>query len=307
MAPSNTFHRRWRAPPGVKRKNWPRNKAGWKKKQPKKVRVSKMIASVAEMRRRESGLSTVSYANQGPQEDQSYYGLATTQAINVVVDPLNYGWQNSTTDPGGAVRQFRGKDIFVRYWKMKYKFDFPQGVDSIRHPMRLQLIHGFCTNPTQYTPYTSPTETAVTAAEYKAAILAQVEDSWNSPDDQLQFRIKNKSNIKVLGKQWIRPDRTHRIGLPQFARGDGTDSEGGPPDVTGTLSWPVQRKMRLQATNNGDDDAMNYNNESWVPFVIIYSPDFDSVYNPDDTEPREVPEDRRIQFQHNSCLWYQDP
>lgn len=308
MAPSNTFHKTGRRKYG--RRKYGRNKR--KTSKPKKaLRVSRGIQSVVEMRRRESGLATISYDNQGPQQDQAYYGLSTTQAINVVIDPLNYGWKNAKSDPGGINRDFRGKDTFVRYWKMKYKFDFPQDEDSIRQPMRVQLIHGFCTNPTQYTPYTNPTQSAVTQTEFKAHVMAQIEDAWNSPDDQLQFRVKNKSNIRVLGKTWIRPDRTARIGLPQqysWATSlPGGELTGGPPDVTGTLSWPINRKMRWEYTSNGSMTAMNYNNESWVPFVIIYSPDFDSVYNPDDTEGYEVPEDRRIQFQHNSCVWYQDP
>lgn len=315
MAPSNKFNRKSggfrhrRAPPGVKRKNMPRYKRFSKKK--RNLKISKMISGVAEMRRRESGISSIWYAEQGENEDQDFYGLSTTQSVNVIVDPLNYGWQNAVSDPGGINRQFRGKDIFVRYWKMKYKFDFPQGEDSIRNPMRVQLIHGFCTNPTQYTPYTTPKEGTVTSAEYGAAILAQVEDSFNSPDDQLEFRIKNKSNIRILGKQWIRPDRTARVGLPQqyswATSVPGGVLTGGPPDVTGTLSWPINRKMRMAYTTNGSGDSMNYNNESWIPFVCIYSPDFDSVYNPDDTDGEAVPQDRRIQFQHNSCVWYQDP
>lgn len=305
MAPSNTFNRKSRKP----RKKYARKKMYYRKKRaPKRLRVSRGFQSVVEMRRRESGITSIRYANQGKDEDEDFLGLSTTQSVNVIIDPLNYGWRNSVSNPGGLNRDFRGKDIFVRYWKMKYKFDFPQGDDSIRNPMRVQLIHGFVTNPTQYTPYTTPKDDEVTQDEYKAALFHQAEDSFDSPDDQLLFRIKNKSNIKILGKQWIRPDRTARVGVPQVPIwASGSTIEGGPPDVTGTLSWPVNRKMRMTFTNNGPLTAMNYNNQSWAPFVCIYNPDYDSVYNPLDTEGTEVPEDRRIQFQHNSCVWYQDP
>jgi len=303
---SNTFHRRAPARKGKPRRHFKKRVVHKKKSN---LQISKAISGVAEMRRRESGLSSISYANQGPQEDETYLGLSTTQSSNIIVDPLNWGWQNNTSNPTGATRDFRGKDIFVRYHKMKYKFDFPMGDDSIRSPMRLQLVWGFCTNPTQYTPYTTPTESTVSQSTYESAILAQVEDSFNSPDDQLLFRIKNKSNVRILGKKWIRPDRTARVGVPQVPIwASGSTIEGGPPDVTGTISWPCNRKMRLTYTNGGGLGVPgNFNNESWIPFVMIYSPDYDSVYNPTDTEGREVPEDRRIQFQHNSCLWYQDP
>lgn len=287
-----------------------RSRLGTGKKAPAKA-VSKAIEGVLEMRRRQSGLASIYYSNQGQYENEDYYGLSTTQSVNVIVDPLNYGWQNAVSDPGGITRQFRGKDIFVRYWKMKYKFDFPTGDDGIRLPMRIQLIHGFCTNPTQYTPYTTPKDSTVTAQEFTSAVLAQVEDAYNSPDDQLEFRIKNKSNMRILGKKWIQPDRTARVGMPQqfswATSVPGGVLTGGPPDVTGTLSWPINRKIRMTYTSNGDGDSMNYNNESWIPFVCIYSPDYDSVYNPDETEGHVIPADRRVQFQHNSCVWYQDP
>lgn len=305
---SNTFHKRSRRSYG-KRTRRRRTKKTFKKG--KAARLSKKMDAIVEMRRRQGTIRTLYYQNQGQYQNEDFYGLSTTQSINVIVNELNYGWKNAKSDPGGIVRDFRGKDIFIRYWKLKYKFDFPQGEDSIRSPMRVQLIHGFCTNPTQYTPYTTPKDSTVTAAEYTSHVLQQIEDSWNSPDDMLEFRVKNKSNIRILGKTWIRPDRTARIGLPQqyswATSVPGGELEGGPPDVTGTLTWPMNRKMRFEYTSNGDGDSMNYNNQSWIPFVIIYSPDFDSVYNPDDTEGYVVPEDRRIQFAHNSCCWYQDP
>lgn len=309
MAPSNTFHKKYRNKKKFtgKRRKYRRRRTATAKR----ARTSRKLQSIVEMRRRASTPRSLWYPNQGPQEDENFYGLATTQSINVIIDPLNYGWTNAKSSPGGIVRDFRGKDIFIRYWKMKYKFDFPQDEDSIRSPMRLQLIHGFCTNPTQYTPYTTPKDSTVTQQEYANHVLKQIEDGWNSPDDQLEFRVKNKSNLRVLGKQWIRPDRTARIGLPQqyswATSTPGGELVGGPPDVTGTLTWPMNRKYRFEYTSNGENDSMNYNNQNWIPFVIIYNPDFDSVYNPDDTEGHEVPEDRRIQFQHNSCVWYQDP
>lgn len=314
MAGSNTFHKSRR----IKRKN-PRVRKKViirrRKKHPQRVakRAAASLSGLLETRRRSSGISSFKYADQGPDQDEVYNGLSTYQAINVVVDPLNYGWQNSVSDPSGTT-QFRGKDIFVKWWKMKYKFDFPTGEASIKLPMRVQLVWGFCTNPTQYTPYTTPSESTVDSATYRAHVMKQIEDSFNSPDDQLEFRVKNKSNMRIIGRKWIRPDRTARVGLPQqyaFGAVGATQPyiEGGPPDVTGTITWPMNRKMRLTYTSNGAAAAMNYNNQSWIPFALVYMPDYDSINygDTDDDEPWAIPEKNRIQFQHNSCLWYQDP
>lgn len=306
MAKSNTFHKK-----GKKKS---------KKKQPKKSKAlkkkSNMLAPIVETRRRggkSADIKTLYYAEQGEDEDENFNGLSTTQAINVIVDPLNYGWQNAVSDPGGSNRDFRGKDIFIRWWKMKYKFDFPTGEKSIKLPMRVQLVWGFCTNPTQYTPYTTPTDGTVTDSTYTQHILAQIEDGFNSPDDQLEFRVKNKSNMRILGKKWIRPDRTARVGLPQMyswaTSTPGGELEGGPPDVTGTIEWPMNRKYRFTYTDNGAGVAMNYNNQSWIPFALVYMPDYDSINYGDTSkdEPWAIPEVNRIQFQHCSCVWYQDP
>jgi hypothetical protein len=229
--PSNTFHRGAKRYSGKRRRF--KKKSKYVKRSTKARRTSNRMSAIVEMRRRQGTITTLWYPNQGPQADEDFYGLSTSQSVNVIVNPLNYGWQNAKSDPGGITREFRGKDIFIRYWKLKYKFDFPQDEDSIRSPMRLQLIHGFCTNPTQYTPYTTPKMNTVTAQQYADHVLKQVEDGWNSPDDQLEFRVKNKSNLRIIGKQWIRPDRTARIGLPQqyswATSTPGGELEGGPP------------------------------------------------------------------------------
>jgi hypothetical protein len=179
--------------------------------------------------------------------------------------------------------------------------------------MRLQVIWGFCTNPAQFTPYTSPTDNTVTQAQFTQHVMQQIEDQWNSPDDQLEFADRNNSNLRILGKRWVRPDRTARIGLPQqyaFGAVGATQPyiEGGPPDVTMTLSWPMMRKWRLTKTSPSDGSAaFFYNNQSWLPFTIVYSPDYDSVNPGDATEPEAIPEANRIQLQYCTCMWYQDP
>lgn len=304
MAKSNTFHKSSKIKSKKKLKKKPKFNS-------KKTKSNK-LAAIVETRRRggkAADIKTFYYTEQGENQDEDFNGLSTTQAVNVIPNLLNYGWQNAQSDPGGAVRDFRGKDIFIRWWKMKYKFDFPQGEKSIKLPMRIQLVWGFCTNPTQYTPYTTPAENTVTAAEYTQHVLSQIEDGFNSPDDQLEFRVKNKSNMRILGKKWIRPDRTARVGLPQQQSWHNAAIEGGPPDVTGTIEWPMNRKYRFTYTNNGTGDAMNYNNQSWIPFALIYMPDYDSINygDTDDDEPWAIPEVNRVQFQHCSCVWYQDP
>lgn len=310
MAKTNKFHSSKRIS-NKKFRRWRKKHFGSTTWHPAKE--SKKLSPLIETRRKSSGIDIFKYANQGEDEDETINGLSTTQAINAVIDPMNYGWQNSLSNPDGHT-DFRGKDIFIKWWKMKYKFTFPSGESSIKEPMRIQLVWGFCTNPTQYTPYTTPKDSTATGAEYRLHAQRQIEDSFNSPDDMMEFRIKNKSNMRILGKKWIRPDRTARVGLPQqyaFGAVGATQPyiEGAPPDVTGTISFPMMRKYRFTHTTNGTGTEMNYNNQSWIPFCIVYMPDFAKI-NYGDAEadkPKEIVEANRVQFLHNSCVWYQDP
>ena len=231
---------------------------------------------------------------------------------------MNYGWENDDSELVEGDDMFNGDSVTMQYLKTKMLFSFPTGEAGIKEPMRVQVIWGFITRPFMFTPYSTPAVGNVTVEQLKDLAKNQVEEYWNSKQDQLTFRKKQNENIRVIGKRWIRPDRTARIGVPQTPvtnASTGGSMVGAPPDVRLDLSWPVKgQRWELTYTNatgdTGDYGAAAaspqfFNNESWIPFFVVYSPDYDSV-TPAGTPGHPVPEANRIQLSYSTACWYKD-
>lgn len=312
----------------------PPKKSSAKKKSSKshkKATPAKTVAKIAkqvvinnqEMLRRSSGIIKLSYLDgnksDGPFED-TFEGLNTRGPLNFVLNPLNYGWENDQSSD--TVDHFTGKGIHPRYLKTRMKFKFPSGDNAILNPMRLQLVWGFVKRPALLTPYTTPKSAEVTRNQLKEIFMHQVESNFDSPTDQLLFRVKKPNNYIITGKRWLKPDRRYRIGVPQHMalNVDGTvdpRSVGAPPDIMETISWKMGKEWRLQRSQAPTDDpyvndVFWYNNEQWAPFFLVYNPDYCNVQQAtgetcgggEDGEP--VPEENRIKLEHNSCMWYTD-
>lgn len=259
-----------------------------------------------EMRRKKSAIFEVSYTD-GPSE-QVFKGLNTHNSFNAIINPLNYNWENDASS--ATLDQFSGKGVLPRYLKQKLLFEFPGNEASIIEPMRIQVIWGFITRPLQLNEYTSPKGSEVSRGQFVDLLTKQLEGFWNYSDDELSFRVKNKTNFKVLGKRWVRPDRRHRIGVPQQQSWHDQAIVGAPPKVAMSIKWPMNRPWRLTKSDDSEDypqpaNPFWYNNQQWVPFVVVYNPDYANV-KPDDDPTNPVPEAHRVQLKHCSCIWYTD-
>lgn len=296
-------------------------------KRKKKPTTNKQVASIAktvvknnlEMLKRETGPKTIEYYDRNqagtPSPGTVFKGLNTRTPFNFILNPLNYGWEN---DASSATKDhFVGKGIHPRYLKQRFLFQFPGGEQSIIEPVRIQLIWGFFKRPSMMTAYTTPKSTTVTKNEYVDLFRQQIYSDFDSKDDQMKFRTKRPTNYVITGKKWIKPDRRHRIGVPQQQSWHDQALVGNPPDVMETIQWKMGKEWRLQmsSTDEYESDVYHYNNESWAPFAVIYNPDYCNVKQADDEgnpgcgggpSHDPVPEENRIQVQHNSCMWYND-
>lgn len=292
---------------------------GPKKKVTSKKEVAKIAKRVVinnmEMRRRETGVMEIVYHDENQDSGEfagDYKGLNTRHPCNFVLHPLNYGWEND--ESSSTLDHFVGSGIQPRYLKTKLLFQFPGGTHSIIDPMRLQLVWGFIKKPFLLTQYTTPHRDSVETQELKDIALHQVEDQFDSFNDQLKFHIKKPSNMVVTGRKWLKPDRRHRIGMPQQA--NITQVVGSPPQIQETISWKMGPKWRLRKTTQQSGNIYYYNNEQYIPFFVVYCPDLASIKqaNPEDPDPTPgggeegdpVPEENRIKVLHNSCMWYTD-
>lgn len=277
--------------------------------------AKKVVLNNQEMRRRETGVIQVKYHDENRdtgEESGEYLGLNTRNPCNFVLHPLNYGWENDESSE--VIDHFTGNGIQPRFLKTKLLYEFPGGTHSIIDPMRLQLVWGFIKKPFLLTQYTTPHRDSVETQELKDLGLYQVEDQFDSFNDQLKFHIKKPSNMVIVGRKWLHPDRRHRIGMPQQA--NVTQVVGSPPKVFETISWKMGPQWRLRKTTQSNGNVYWYNNEQYIPFWVTYCPDLASIKqaNPEDPDPTPgggeegdpVPEENRIKCSHNSCMWYTD-
>ena len=300
-----------------------------KRHAPKQAKTTTQVAKIAksvvmnnqEMLRRETGILNVQYLDgnldDGP-PTTTYKGLNTRGPFNFILNPLNYGWEND--DSSDTQDHFTGKGIKPRYLKTRLKFEFPAGDQSIREPMRIQLLWGFVKRPAMLTKYTTPTATEVTKNQLSDLFLHQVEPEFDNQSDQMKFHVKRPTNYVITGSKWLKPDRRFRIGIPQQSSwvADGTSALpaiiGGPPEILETISWKMGKEWRLQksVSDEYESDVFWYNNESWAPFIVVYNPDYCNVKQAEGAtcgggeDDNPVPEPNRIQCQHNSCMWYTD-
>lgn len=212
--------------------------------------------------------------------------------------------------------QFIGDTVFSKYISMKLNFTFPQENYSIRTRYRIQLIHGWMTAPlafppTRLAPDTGPERGTVTMEELIGTIVGRIDPAFNQALDRMQFREKEKRIYKIEGKQWLKCDRDGMIAHPQTTAVlvDGMTAEdytvGGPPDIFKQLHWKPMREVRYTYSSGGGEGEYWYPNESWIPFVAIFTPDYGQIVNHEN--PTQPPTDEYFpKVEVATCHWYTD-
>lgn len=207
--------------------------------------------------------------------------------------------------------QFLGDNIFSKYISCKLNFVFPKGPNQILNTYRIQVIHGWMTAPfaLDTSGVSSYARDAVSRAQLDQMVSARVGTEWNQAVDRMNFRDKEKKIYKVEGKRWITVNREGQIGNPGAEHwSSGSVPVGGPGDVYMRCDWKPMRKVRLTYSTDINStlppSPYHYPNESWIPFICIYTPDKDNLNNPDPTKP--MPDESRILLQSMNCHWYTD-
>lgn len=216
--------------------------------------------------------------------------------------------------------QMIGTSIFSKYYSMKVKLNFPT-----EHPIvdnfRCQLVWGWVTSPLAYTnnvndSATDPSRSTVKLEEIDREIVYRTEDGFNQAADQMNFRDKEKRIYKVIGKKWVKPDRRNQIGQTQGAIGyiDPDDDKlkientGSLPPWTHQVTFKPMRKLKMTHSSDmvpptgASPNAFYYPNESWIPFIGLYTPNLGSYYE----DGGVVPDSAKISFQTNDCHWFTD-
>lgn len=212
-----------------------------------------------------------------------------------------------------------GDALYSKYLKLKLQVRWPEGTNMIVNPVKVYLITGWVTQPAGFTNNTTPTDQGATAVDLRAHISNQLKEYFDHQTDYLKFMEKQTANVKI--DKWIslKPNLNGaiaavpgQIGFPEDpTKPDGTHvirSTGAVPLVNRSYTWTTMRKVHLTHgtslptnTDAPNPDIMNLypNHNNWLPFALIYNPDFERMRNRNN-------EDVEMTIAYNDVHYYTD-
>jgi hypothetical protein len=213
----------------------------------------------------------------------------------------------------------------------------------IEQPCKLYLICGWVTQAwncpiegsTNAVPLAGvrPQRDSATQAQLQDYIKLQLEPYFDDSTDKLMFREKVTSNIRIDKYVRIKPNLNHAIGtqaVPNQTVEDITTlnsqdavtglsprtivATGSIPDVMKTWSVKTNRKIALtEGTDaSGPTDKQNlYPNHSWLPFMVIYNPDYlaqanNTILGGNPSYPDRFTQVQFIQYRFNDAHYFTD-
>ena len=146
--------------------------------------------------------------------------------------------------------------------------------------------------PVDATPSPSlPAQTQADQDAIESYITQQLKPYFDDDEDKLQFRPKQTTNIKIEKYVKLSPKLDSAIGTQAVPRHQFADSSpnivtvaahGSIPEVSKSHSWQCMKKLALtegKETSFTTDKQNLYPNNSWLPFAVIYNPNFEQQLN----------------------------
>lgn len=221
-------------------------------------------------------------------------------------------WQRNTH--GFEEYNVVGNSLFSKFLNVKFQLRFPRGENlmlpnpdptkppyavpnrMIQHPTKVYLVCGWVTESMNYPldnqPSPSlPAQSSATQDALDAYITQQLKPFFDDDEDKLQFRPKTTTNIKIERYVNLAPKLNQAIATQASPKHDTfiPDAPGSPtytqpahgsiPDIMKSWNSKTNRKIALTEgteTSFPVDKQNLYPNNSWVPFVVIYNPDYEA-------------------------------
>ena len=318
-------------------------KKGAYKKNVKNQMVMRRAPMVETKQRVHSDIATINGYPAGGndlQQPLNFRTLVTGSAFTNI--PLR-SWQRQSN--GFAEYQCIGNSIFSKYLNFKVQLRFPRGEDlalpdpgkpgetysvknvMIQSPTKVYLVCGWITESMNYpiNGNPSPSLPAQTDADTEALntyITQQLKPFFDDDEDKLQFRPKQTTNIKIEKYVQFKPKLDSAIATQAVPRHQFADSSpnivevaahGSIPDVYRSWSTKTNRKIALTEGTPNDSFAVDsqnlYPNNSWIPFAVIYNPDYEAQNAnniPDPTDPSKFSQVQFMEYRWNDAHYYTD-
>ena len=201
----------------------------------------------------------------------------------------------------------------------------------IQKPTKIYLICGWVTqnwncpldqetdsngNPL---PGQRPQRDMATQGQLLNYISNQLRPYFDDEYDKLQFRPRETTNIKIDKYTRLKPRHDSAIGtqaLPVTMDGQTklVDAQGSIPSVF--KSWSVKTNRKITFTQGQDtsysvDNQNLYPNDCWLPFCVIYNPNFleqvaNTVANTDPKFAGRVTQIQALQHRWNDAHYFTD-
>lgn len=201
----------------------------------------------------------------------------------------------------------------------------------IQKPTKLYLVCGWVTqnwncpldqetdSQGNALPGQRPQRDMATQSQLKLYISNQLRPYFDDEYDKLQFRPKETTNIKIEKYVRIKPNHNTAIAtqaLPVTTQGGQAvvDAQGSIPTVRRSWNAKINRKIYFtqgQDTGYSVDNQNLYPNDSWLPFCVIYNPDFaeqvaNAKPNSDPKYAGRFTEIQAIQHRWNDAHYFTD-
>lgn len=204
----------------------------------------------------------------------------------------------------------------------------------IQEPTKLYLITGWVTqnwncpleqvldqssNPL---PGQRPQRELATQAQLKMYIENQLRPYFDDQYDKLEFRPRETTNIKIDKYTRIKPGHSSAIGTQAVPVHQGFDeagqnivlAHGSIPQVN--KSWRVKTNRKITYTQGENtsfsvDNQNLYPNDSWLPFAVIYNPDYEqqvanTIQNTNAEELGRFTQVQMMRYRFNDAHYYSD-
>lgn len=151
-------------------------------------------------------------------------------------------------------------------------------------PQSYHLYWGFIRTPTGFSDFTTPKKGEADAVTLERHINLRVEEWFNQRTDRISFIPKTSNTMKIIGKKKLSPPWDARNGrLPVSGIHDEDDDQpmGTIPDSLYKITWPINKKIHFEQSNDFSGDGVNaagdplsgsvtfYKNYDWLPFACI--------------------------------------
>ena len=204
----------------------------------------------------------------------------------------------------------------------------------IQEPTKLYLITGWVTQnwncPLQRDTMSNgqphagqrPQRDQATQEDLRRYISNQLRPYFDDGYDKLQFRPKETTNIKIDKYTRIKPGLNSAIGTQATPIVQGVNNQGATvqyatgsiPQVNKSWNCKINRKITLtqgQNTAFSVDNQNLYPNDCWLPFAVIYNPDWEQqvVNNIPSTNPQLAGRFAQVQmmrYRFNDAHYYTD-